>query len=152
MVAEPPPSGGVLTGTLDQTGEIVWQATSAREFSQFKNGDLTSIATDSDGVSWIGSLEGLIKYASAGTVIELISKANETELLSDQILALEIHNDVLYLGTEQGLQRFSPAENEGPKWLLPSNSRQMFAVSPWLILLLMSTVQSLLRPRLAAQI
>lgn len=120
MVAEPPPSGGVLTGTLDQTGEIVWQATSAREFSQFKNGDLTSIVTNSAGVSWIGSLEGLIKYASAGTVIELISKANETELLSDQILALELHNDVLYLGTEQGLQRFSPAENEGSKWLLPS--------------------------------
>ena len=61
---------------------------------------ITAIATDLDGLNWIGTLDGLICYN--GNKWNTLNKEN-SKLPSDKILCIEIDNNIKYIGTSEGL-------------------------------------------------
>ena len=61
---------------------------------------ITAIATDINGLNWIGTLEGLICYNGKRWVT---LNTKNSKLPSDKILCIEIVNNVNYIGTTEGL-------------------------------------------------
>jgi hypothetical protein len=61
---------------------------------------ITVISTDSTGLNWIGTLEGLICYNGQRWVN---LNTENSKLPSNKILCIEIHGNTKYIGTTEGL-------------------------------------------------
>ena len=62
--------------------------------------NITTVATDINGLNWIGTLEGLICYNGKRWVT---LNTKNSKLPSDKILCIEIVNNTKYIGTTEGL-------------------------------------------------
>ena len=61
---------------------------------------MTVIATDSTGLNWIGTLEGLVCYNGQRWIT---LNTENSKLPSDKILCIAIENNIKYIGTTEGL-------------------------------------------------
>lgn len=118
---EAPPAGGIALGSLS-SGGVNWSVTGANIFTALRDGDLTDVVYDEQGVAWISSRQGLIKYEQAGTRITLHNQATHPEMLSENMRTLDSREGVLALGTDKGLVVFTTDEsNPEGNWQEPTN-------------------------------
>ena len=123
---EPPPGGGIGLRSPNANG-FQWSVTDAGTFRALKDGDLRDVAFDDNGVAWIISRQGLIRYAASGTQISLVSQATEPEMISDDILSLAIDGTRIAIGTDQGVLIYRPNAEESMRWTRPTglNAQQL---------------------------
>ena len=71
-----------------------------RTNSPIPEDNITTIATDINGLNWIGTLEGLICYNGKRWVT---LNTKNSKLPSNKILCIETTNNANYIGTTEGL-------------------------------------------------
>ncbi|WP_338055022.1 EAL domain-containing protein [Shewanella litorisediminis] len=71
---------------------------------------VTSIAEDSDGYLWFGTLNGLNRYD--GNTVKQFFQHSESGLTSSFIQSLEVINGTLFVGTDSGLHQYIPEQEK----------------------------------------
>ncbi len=93
-----------ITKKSDKSLNVIEMNTNLEQISI----DVNSIAIDKDDSKWIGTSKGLYKL-NAGNVLEETYTVENSGLLSDSILSLEIdeNEEYLWIGTTMGLNRLA---------------------------------------------
>jgi len=93
--------------TLNKTHEILLTEQS-REFDALKNNLVHVVYTSSDGVTWFGSDNGLLKYDRNSAILRKVEELPNNVFLS----IIEDKYGVLWLGSNKGLYSFDPVTGE----------------------------------------
>lgn len=105
--------GSLAIGTYGE-GVFILYSNNLVQYSEqngLVGGIVLDIARHSNGDLWILTNKALNKVSPGNDKPEVISYLSSDGLLSDQLNTFLIHNDTVFVGSDQGLTFFTPTEN-----------------------------------------